>query len=90
VAFVATVYGVGLANIVLIPAANKIKMRVEQQIQLQELMLEGVLGIVEGLNPKMIRSKLDAYLEKTDAPKQVKPEPALKVRGAAAPATAEN
>ena len=61
VAFVATVYGVALANIFLLPAANKMKARVEAEIKLKELMLEGVVGIVEGLNPKLIRSKLDAY-----------------------------
>lgn len=61
VAFVATVYGVGLANIVLLPAATKIKARIENETALKELMLEGVVGIVEGLNPKLIRVKLDAY-----------------------------
>src|SRR5271168_3691923 len=61
VAFVATVYGVGLANIVLLPAASKIKARIERETELKELKLEGVIGIVEGLNPKLIRSKLDAY-----------------------------
>ena len=61
VAFVATVYGVGVSNIVLIPAGNKIKARIEQQVELQQLMLEGVIGIIEGLNPKLIRSKLEAF-----------------------------
>ena len=61
VAFVATVYGVGLSNIILIPAANKIKARIQQEAEIQRLMLEGVLGIVEGLNPKLIRSKLEAF-----------------------------
>ena len=61
VAFVATVYGVGLANIVLIPAANKIKARIQQEAEMQQLMLEGVVGIIEGLNPKLIRSKLEAF-----------------------------
>lgn len=61
VAFVATVYGVGLANLLLLPAANKIKARAHKQILLKELVLEGVVGIVEGLNPKLIRSKLEAY-----------------------------
>jgi chemotaxis protein MotA len=101
VAFVATVYGVGIANILLIPASVKIRIRIEKQVQGQELMLEGVIGIVEGLNPKLIRSKLEAYLEKTEsvpktesAPKKVKapvPEKAApeKIRGAAA-ARAEN
>ncbi len=61
VAFVATVYGVGSANIFFLPAGNKIKARVRGAIQIRELMLEGVTGIVEGLNPKLIRSKLEAY-----------------------------
>jgi len=73
VAFVATVYGVGLANIFLLPAANKIKTRIRDDTQRKELMLEGVAGIVEGLNPMLIRSKLDAYTgpaipEKTTEP----------------------
>src|SRR5262249_6710084 len=61
VAFVATVYGVGIANILLLPAATKIKSRIEREIELRELKLEGVVAIVEGLNPKLIRSKLEAY-----------------------------
>jgi chemotaxis protein MotA len=63
VAFVATVYGVSLANILLLPAANKIKCRAHNEVQMKELILEGVVGIVEGLNPKIIRSKLEAYAE---------------------------
>ena len=61
VAFVATVYGVGLANIFLLPASGKIKARIEQDIEMKELILQGVVGIVEGLNPKLIRCKLEAY-----------------------------
>jgi chemotaxis protein MotA len=61
VAFVATVYGVALANIFLLPAANKIKARMQHDLQMRELIIEGVSGIVEGLNPKLIRSKLEAY-----------------------------
>jgi chemotaxis protein MotA len=62
VAFVATVYGVAAANIFLLPAANKIKARNQQESQMRELIVEGVSGIVEGLNPKLIRSKLEAYM----------------------------
>jgi len=62
VAFVATVYGVGLANLLLLPAATKIKARIENETALKELKLEGVVSIVEGLNPKLIRGKLEAYL----------------------------
>ncbi len=63
--FVATVYGVALANLCLLPAANKLKARASQAIQIRELSLEGAIGIVEGMNPSMIRVKLDAYLQKS-------------------------
>ena len=61
VAFVATVYGVALANIVFLPAATKLKARVREEVHIRELALEGVLSVLEGLNPKLIRSKLEAY-----------------------------
>jgi chemotaxis protein MotA len=61
VAFVATVYGVGSANIFFLPAGNKLKARTREALLLKELMLEGVIGIVEGLNPTLIRLKLEAY-----------------------------
>ena len=71
-AFVATVYGVGLANIFLLPAANKIKARIERDTELKELKLEGVVAIVEGLNPKLIRSTLEAYQHEREAGKKGK------------------
>ncbi len=77
VAFVATVYGVASANLFFLPAANKIKARFHHTLELRELMLEGVCAIVEGLNPKIIRVKLDAFLE--EAPggnKEASPAPA--------------
>ena len=61
-AFVATVYGVGAANIFFLPAGGKLRARVRSEVQLRELMLQGVLAIVEGLNPKLIRTRLDAYI----------------------------
>ncbi|HYZ86184.1 MAG TPA: flagellar motor protein [Bryobacteraceae bacterium] len=67
VAFVATVYGVGFANLFLLPAASKMKARARQSIMYKEMALEGVVGIVEGLNPKLIRSKLEPYLEGSQA-----------------------
>jgi chemotaxis protein MotA len=96
VAFVATVYGVGSANIFFLPAANKIKARLRQTIRLREQMLEGVVGIVEGLNPKLIRSKLEAYAREgagSKSPKGSKEQKASKAAearaggGAAAAAT---
>lgn len=81
VAFVATVYGVGSANIFFLPVANKLKARMRSATVLKELALEGVVGIVEGLNPTLIRMKLDAYNQ--DAPKSGKAKP-VKAGSAAA------
>jgi len=86
VAFVATVYGVASANLFFLPAANKIKARLHHTLEMRELMLEGVCGIVEGLNPKIIRVKLDAFLE--EAPDSEK-EPAPARARAAQTATAK-
>ena len=63
VAFVATVYGVGFANLFCLPAGNKLKARAHQILHSKELMLEGVCSIVEGLNPKLIRVKLEAFVQ---------------------------
>jgi chemotaxis protein MotA len=75
VAFVATVYGVGLANLFLLPCAQKIRARAHAETQRKELMIEGVSGIVEGLNPKLIRMKIEAYTRGVEAktPKSTKP-----------------
>jgi chemotaxis protein MotA len=62
VAFVATLYGVGVANLVLLPAAGKLRARAAEETMMRELALEGVLGIIEGMNPKLIRLKLEAFL----------------------------
>jgi chemotaxis protein MotA len=86
VAFVATVYGVGAANVFFIPAASKLRARARQLGLLQELMLEGVIGIVEGLNPVLIRLKLQAFIgpgdaRETGAPKPGTKEPAARGEG---------
>src|SRR6266699_1825250 len=64
VAFVATIYGVGVANIIFLPAAAKLKARAHEAVRTRELILEGILGIAEGINQKLIRIKLEAYVEK--------------------------
>lgn len=80
VAFVATVYGVGLANVFLLPAGGKIRARAAKDRQVRELALTGVIGIVEGANPKLIRNKLNAYLNAPAAGKS--PEKAAAPRAA--------
>jgi chemotaxis protein MotA len=88
VAFVATLYGVGLANILLLPAANKIKSRIELETEMKQLKLEGVVAIVEGLNPKLIRSKLDAYKQEDTAPAKAHGKEKAEKAPAAAPQAA--
>ncbi len=61
-AFVATVYGVGLANLVLLPVAGKLKSIILQRYQYHEMMLEGFLSIAQGHNPRAIRLRLESYL----------------------------
>jgi chemotaxis protein MotA len=75
VAFVATIYGVGIANLILLPAANKLKARAHAHQKIWELTLEGVIGIAEGLNPKLIQGKLEAYLDARPEPAPAKGAP---------------
>jgi chemotaxis protein MotA len=60
-AFVATIYGVGFANLVFIPIANKLKAVVNQRSLYQELIVEGIVSIANGENPRVIERKLAAY-----------------------------
>ncbi len=66
VAFVATIYGVGLANLLFLPIAGKLKMKVKSQLVTKEIMLVGVVGILEGENPRLIEDKLSSYLTRSE------------------------
>lgn len=68
VAFVATIYGVGAANLFLLPAAGKLKIRIRQSQIMREMMLEGVISILEGMNPRMLEMKLFGFLAEEDQP----------------------
>lgn len=61
VAFVATVYGVGSANLVFLPMANKLKALIKRQVLQRELVVDGLVGIANGENPKLIASRLAGY-----------------------------
>jgi len=62
VAFVATIYGVALANLVFLPAAGKLKIRHREEQMAKEMVLEGVISILEGMNPRMMETKLRTFL----------------------------
>lgn len=68
VAFVATVYGVGSANLVLLPIAAKLRNRALRRARRREVILEGVLAIQEGQNPRVIDQKLRGLLAAEEPP----------------------
>lgn len=62
VAFVATVYGVGSANLLFLPIATKMEVRHRNEMILREMMLEGVIAVANGENPRLIEEKLRSYI----------------------------
>ncbi|MGB7265000.1 MAG: flagellar motor protein [Terracidiphilus sp.] len=66
VAFVATIYGVGIANLFLLPVAGKMRIRIRNGHRRREMMLEGVISILEGINPRMLEIKLAGFLDDSD------------------------
>ena len=72
VAFVATIYGVGIANLFFLPFAGKMRIRIREEHQRREMMLEGVASILEGMNPRMLEIKLTGFVD--DAKKDAKNE----------------
>ncbi len=63
VAFVATIYGVGLANLFFLPMAAKMKAIIHNQTQFREMIIEGIISIAEGENPRNIETKLQGYID---------------------------
>jgi chemotaxis protein MotA len=61
-AFVATIYGVGSANLLYLPMAGKMKLRIRDEQIAREMTLEGVASILEGINPRMLENKLLGFL----------------------------
>ena len=66
VAFVATIYGVGAANLLFLPAAGKLRIRLREEQLQREMVLEGVISILEGMNPRMLRTSLRSFLAESD------------------------
>ena len=63
VAFVATIYGVGIANLFFLPFAGKMRIRIRDGHRSREMMLEGVISILEGMNPRMLEIKLAGFVD---------------------------
>jgi chemotaxis protein MotA len=80
VAFVATVYGVGAANLLFLPAAGKLRIRLREEQARCEMVLEGVISILEGMNPRILRTSLGSFLGKS----QLTPEGNTNARAAGA------
>ncbi len=62
VAFVATIYGVGLANLMFIPAGNKLKALIREESREQEMIVVGMVAIAEGENPRIVESRLQGLI----------------------------
>jgi chemotaxis protein MotA len=70
VAFVATIYGVGLANLFFLPVAGKMRFRIRDGHRRREMLLEGVISILEGINPRMLEIKLTGFLDESHREKK--------------------
>jgi chemotaxis protein MotA len=62
VAFVATIYGVGSANLIFLPMAKKLLYIVQQQAVLKEMLIEGLVAIANGENPRVVETKLRGFV----------------------------
>jgi chemotaxis protein MotA len=66
VAFLATLYGIGSANLLWLPIANRLKQADEKEVKEKTLIIEGILYIQEGINPNTIAEKLKSFLNKEE------------------------
>ncbi|MBX3308042.1 MAG: flagellar motor protein [Nitrospira sp.] len=72
VAFVATVYGVGAANLFFLPLANKIKLKLKEEAGSRNLMIMGLAGLAQGENPRLLQEKLEGFLPHHERTKEAK------------------
>ena len=63
VAFVATIYGVGSANLLFLPIANKLKSVIAREVRLKEMIADGFAAIANGENPRNIELRLEGYIQ---------------------------
>jgi chemotaxis protein MotA len=68
-AFVATIYGVGAANLFFLPIGGKIKLKTKELVLARQMIIEGLVSLAQAENPKMIEEKLSGYLPESQRPK---------------------
>ncbi len=85
VAFVATLHGVGSANLLFLPIAQRIRLRSQQSIRAEQLILEGIIAMIEQMHPWLIRQRLEAFGREgwraSGRPIEI-PEPAARIASA--------
>jgi len=72
VAFVATVYGVGAANLLFLPLANKIKMKLKEEAGSRNMVIMGLVGLAQGENPRLLQERLESFLPHSERAKEAK------------------
>ena len=72
VAFVATVYGIGAANLFFLPLANKIKFKLREEAASRTMIIMGLVGLAQGENPRLLQEKLEGYLPESQRTKEEK------------------
>ncbi len=77
VAFVSTLYGLGLANLLLLPLAGKLRIRIRERQLAREMVLEAVLAIMDGMGPRALRERLECYLAQEAMKVEVVAKPEL-------------
>lgn len=63
VAFIATIYGVGFANLLFLPIAGKLKIIIQQQVNIREMLIDGLCMVANAENPRFIENKLKGYVD---------------------------
>jgi chemotaxis protein MotA len=72
VAFVATVYGVGAANLFFLPLASKLKFKLKEESASRMMIIMGLVGLAQGENPRLLQEKLEGYLPESERTKEEK------------------
>lgn len=72
VAFVATVYGVGAANLLFLPLAGKLKFKLKEEAASRMIIIMGLVGLAQGENPRLLQEKLEGYLPESERTKEDK------------------